>query len=179
MPETDTVEQTKPAPRWPNPPTVETPVVPLERQFVAPKRATFYRLLQGQLQTSETARNFYVAKPDPTVSRADMLRKPFWSHVARTLRQGDRIDVLAADGSWFLELIVRACDGTEAEVGELRYVTFGAIAERNPDDYEIAMKGAAKWRITRKLDNVVVKEGLESKGAALAWLATPLTDRAA
>lgn len=178
MSEADT-DQTKPAPRWPSPPTVETPVVPLERQFKAPKRAAFYRLLQGQLQSTETARAHYIAKPDPTVTRADILRKAFWSHVARTLRPGDRIDVLADDSSWFMELVVRASNGTEAEVGELRYVTFDAIAARNPDDYEIAKKGPAKWRITRKIDNVVVKEGLESEGAALAWLATPLTEQAA
>lgn len=178
MAETETATApTKPAPRWPNPPVVETPVVPLERQFKAPKRAVFYRLLQGQLQNTETARAHYVGKPDPTVGRADMLRPAFWSHVARVLRRGDRIDILAADASWFLELVVRACDGVEAEVGELRYVTFNAIAARSLDDYDIALKGAAKWRVTRKSDNVVVKEGFESKAAAEAWLMTPLIDK--
>lgn len=178
--EAATDEQTKPAPRWPNPPEIKEAVVPLERQFKAPKREAFYRILRGELQSAETAHNCWTAKPQASVTREHMLRPAFWAHVAKSLCVGDRIEVLSGDASWFLELIVRACDGIEVVMGELRYVAFDAIAQRNPDEYEIAYKGpTVKFRITRKLDNVVVKEGLQSKLAAEAWLASPLVDKAA
>jgi hypothetical protein len=155
-------------------PEVENPV----RAFIPPQREAFYRLLQGQLQTSETARNHYVARPEAAVTREQMLRPAFWSHVAKMLRAGDRIDALSADASWFMELVVRASDGVEVAIGELRFVAFDAIAQRNPDDYEIAYKGpVVRWRITRKADGVIVQENLQSKLAAEAWLASPLIDK--
>lgn len=177
MSEAETVVETKPEPRWPNPPAQpEAPV----RVFVPPKRETFYRLLRGQLHTSETAHNTWTAKPEAGVTREQMLRPAFWAHVARDLRVGDHIEVLSGDTSWFLELIVRACDGIEVVVGELRHVSFAAIASRNPDDYEIAYKGpVAKHRITRRVDNVVIKEGIATKAEAEAWLASPIVDKAA
>lgn len=175
--ETTAAPAAPPAPRWPNPPQpIEAPV----RAFIPPKRETFRRLLRGQLHTTETAHNCWTARPEADVTREQMLRPAFWAHVARDLRVGDRIEVLSGEASWFQELIVRACDGIEVVMGELRFVSFEAMGVRNPDEYEIAYKGpTVKFRITRKIDNVIVQEGLQTKLAAEAWLASPIVDKAA
>lgn len=172
MPEADTVApKTLPAPS-PTPP---------ERVFVVPKRPTFTRILDSQLIKDDFARNLWVAKPDRSISKDDMLKPTFWAHVVKNkLRRGDRIEVLAEDGTWFAELIVRAINGVEVVMGELRHVRFDGVSTRSAADYDTKwVSPAIGYRVTRTSDGVVVKEGLMSKEAIAAWLAEPLLDKAA
>lgn len=189
MPEVDAIENLKPVetvkppipPRWPNPPaeTDDKPSLPV-RAFVMPKRPAFPRILDGQLPASEFARNVWIAKPEPHVTKNDMLRPVFWSHVAKKLRVGDRIEALSSDTTWFAELIVRAVAGLEVIVGELRHIQFDSIGTRNAADYEVKwVSPTIGFRVTRLDDKAVVKEGLKSKEAVAAWMAEPLADKAA
>ena len=174
------IETTKPPvpPRWPNPPSDADDMPRPERLFVMPKRPSFPRILDGQLPSGEYARNVWIAKPDPHVTKEDMLRPVFWEHVVKKLRVGDRIEALSSDTTWFVELIVRATQGAEGPeilVGELRYLQFDQIETRNEDDYDSKwISPAVGFRVTRRSDGAVVKEGLMSKPALAAWFGKPL-----
>ena len=52
------------------------------------------------------------------------------AHVARLLSKGSLVEVMAFDGTWWAELLVRAASDLEVTVGELRKVEFGAVAPR-------------------------------------------------
>jgi len=134
----------------------------------------------GQIALQEAARNVWIFRPGEPIEKEDMLRPAFWTHVARQMRVNDRIEVLAQDASWYAELIVRAVAPLEVAVGLLAFTEFDAIATPSEDEYQIAWKGpSAKWRITRVADKATIKEGFASEGAAKAWLALPISERAA
>ena len=134
----------------------------------------------GQVQIQETARNVWIFRPTEDITKEDMLRPAFWTHVARQMRVNDRIEVLSQDASWYAELIVRAVGPLEVATGLLAFTQFDAIAAPSEDEYLVAWKGpTAKWRITRVSDKQTLREGFASEALAKAWLATPLTDREA
>lgn len=134
----------------------------------------------GQIATQEVARNVWIFRPGEDITKEDMLHPAFWTHVARQMRVNDRIEVLSQDASWYAELIVRAVGPLEVVTGLLAFTEFNAIEATSEDEYDIAWKGpAAKWRITRRADKAMVRDGFESKEMALAWLALPLQARAA
>ena len=138
------------------------------------------KITAGQLQTQEIGRNVWIASPEAGVTKDDMLNPVYWGHVARKLRRNDKITALAADATWYAEFVVRASNALEALVGLTSFVEFDKVEAVNADEYEIAWKGpAAKWRITRLADRVVMKDGFSSKEGAAAWLALPIEERVA
>jgi hypothetical protein len=151
----------------------ETPDVPAIHKIKGKATA-------GQVQPQETARNVWIFRPTEDITKEDMLRPAFWTHVARLMRVNDRIEVLSQDASWYAELIVRAVGPLEVATGLLAFTQFDAIAAPSEDEYTVAWKGpTAKWRITRVADKLTLREGFSSEAAAKAWLATPLSDREA
>ena len=151
----------------------ETPEVPAIHKIKGKATA-------GQVQLQEAARNVWIFRPSEDITKEDMLRPPFWTHVATQRRVNDRIEVLSQDASWYAELIVRAVGPLEVVTGLLAFTEFNAIAAPTEDEYTIAWKGpTAKWRITRAADKLTLREGFSSEAAAKAWLATPLADREA
>ncbi len=119
----------------------------------------------------------------PGVEPAHVLDPGFWVHQAARLRLHDRIEVVAADGSFDLDLRVVAVDphGHYARVRVLRAIDADgralAIESRDrtvaetadADGYVIQHDPVQQWRILRGRD--LIERDLPSEAAAKARLA--------
>jgi hypothetical protein len=140
------------------------------------------------LREAEHYRTVWQISVDKDETRQSILEPSFWAHVAARLRPQARIEVLAADGSWFSELIVRSIGPsgarpTEARVSELRHVDLDladAAAMKAADDAPMTAvyKGpTVKWGVQH--GNVLLVSGLANKQAAMDWIANPPQEREA
>ena len=111
--------------------------------------------------------------PEIGTSLEDVCAPSYWTHVARSLRGGQKIEVLSPMGDWWAMLLVRVAGSQEAAVSVLQHVVLGAAETVTEPDavYEIKWRGpSAKWSIVRKEDSVVVKEHIDSQDIASQWL---------
>ncbi len=132
-------------------------------------------LKDARMRASEFWRTTWCINPELGVTKEDMLKPEYWAHVASKLKPWDLIEARAEDGSYFAVLVVLDGAKTWAKVDEILYKEFkdnAGPADVNVDDkYTIQYKGPhAKWRVTRKSDNNIMREELVSKAAAMAWL---------
>lgn len=138
------------------------------------------KILAGQMQTQEIGRNVWVVRPGEDVNPNDIDKPAFWAHVARNLRVNDRIEILAYDASWYAELIVRARTDLEASVGMLSFTKFEQPEASSAEEFTVKYNpGPKNWRVISAESKAVVKEGFETKEAALAWIALPIDQRLA
>lgn len=133
------------------------------------------KLIPNQLKQAEFARNILYAKPEANVTFEEVQKPEFWAHVAKPVKAGDRIEVVAADGSWFAELYVRSSAAQSLNVAVMRYCDFSKKSEveepaKTEPEYEVKFAGRAKWRVMRKSDNAVMIEGLDTKEQAEEWI---------
>jgi len=105
----------------------------------------------------------------------DALKPETWEHVAKQLRRYDRIRVIAEDGSFEALLTVLIAEGLFVKLTELyRWELKGPAVEAPKDDrmagYEVRHHPTMRWRVIRKGDGQVMKEGLLERQAANDWL---------
>lgn len=130
------------------------------------------KLLQNRIKPAEFIRTVWGAQPEPGTTLDEMLSPEYWAHVAKSLKVGDRIDVTAADGSWFAELFVRAVRPNDVRVAVLREVRFGVDTKTPvPPNYEIKHRGGAGWSVIRHPDKSIMFEGGATKEEANKWVA--------
>lgn len=116
------------------------------------------KLLQNSLKQAEYTRTVYTAKPEPGTTLDEMLKPEYWSHVAKNLMPGTKIEVTSSDSEWYAELLVRSASGTEANVALLHHVEFSTPSETT-EEVEIKHRGRAGWSAVRKSDKTVLFEG--------------------
>lgn len=160
--------------------------------------------LPNRLQRSEYANTTYFVPVAPGVTPAQVIDPDFWQHCCAPLgtrqrdklRVNDRIEVVAQDGTFDMDLRVIAIDarGLWAQVRVLRYVgeemipvpgVTGAQQETrvadldvpDSDGYRVEFGGAHKFRIVR--GNDVIETHLPTKAAAYAKLAEIKAEKAA
>lgn len=135
-------------------------------------------LLQNRIRPAEYDRLVWSVTPEPSVSFDEILKPEYWTHVAKQLLPGARIEVVPADKSYFAELFVRSSTDTSVHVSVLRHVKFDDVAakpaENNGDPYEIKHRGGAGWSVIRKSDKTVVFEKGQSRVEAERFLETEL-----
>ncbi len=135
-----------------------------------PKIVHIPHLLPHQLVLAEQARNIWHINLDCPMVPDDFLRAEAYAHVAKQLHKGDQIHVLAEDGDWYAEFVVRSIDGSNVQIGEIRFIEF-ELRGLNADDFEIEWAGQReKARVLRKSDRRIMVSGLPSKEAAAEWL---------
>lgn len=134
------------------------------------------------LREAEYRRTIWDLTADKGVDPKMLLQPAFWAHVAGRLKIGDRIEVMAFDGSWLSELIVRSKPigrATEATVIPLNFYDLNAIdAETKAAvvgvEYEYAWKGPTlKHCVVRLADRTIVAEKFDTKDQALDWIKNP------
>ncbi len=150
--------------------------------------------LPKNLTRSEFANTTYRQIVHRGVEPKDVVDPDFWQHVTGQmgrqqtgkLRVYDKIEVIAEDFSFYMELLVIATDvrGTWAQTMALRCVTPSSVAVpgveaapvREPtsdgpdsDGYRVEFAGPHKFRIVR--GNDVLETHLPTKAAAYAKLA--------
>lgn len=135
-----------------------------------------------KLTPADYAVTVYFHSPEFGVSLKDIQKPEYWVHVARQLRPGHRIEVLASDETYWAMLIVRAVGRTEAVVQVLQEVKLGK--SEAPADaespFEIKWRGPTKkFSAVRKSDGAVVKEDMQTREQADQWLKNHLKTMAA
>lgn len=133
------------------------------------------QILSSNLKLAEFGRNVWLVTPEAGVTPEELAKPEAWVHVSKNLKAGDRIEVVAADGTWFAELFVRSAVGVGVKLFTLRVVHFDGVAAKAPaqkddEEFEIKFAGAAKWRGIRKSDGAVMVEGMASREAVKTWL---------
>lgn len=120
--------------------------------------------------------------PEFGVTFDALLERGYWAHVAKSLRVGHRIEVMAPDGAWWGNLLVRAVGPNEAAVQPLQFVQLGAAETVASADmpYEVKWRGPARqFGVVRKDDGSVVKDGFQIKEDAARWAVNHLKAMAA
>ncbi len=129
------------------------------------------------LHESKHAVVVYHHSPEFGVPFEDLLRPEYWSHVAAKLRPGYRVEVMAADGSYWGMLLCRAASRTEAIMAPLQFKEIaGAVEIENAEvPYMAKWRGpTAKWSVVRKADKTVVKDSFQVREHAENWIKNAL-----
>ena len=133
---------------------------------------------------AEHVRNVWAVTSEFGVTKADIEAPDYWAHIAGRLRPRDRIEVMAADGSFYAEYLVTSCDRTWAKVAEVKYLDLtkaSAVTGEQADlinaGYEIKWRGPKKWSVLRRQDRAVLQEGLHSEADGNKWLAVHLNSQ--
>jgi hypothetical protein len=134
-------------------------------------------LLNRQLTQAEYQRTVWSAAPESDTELEDMLHSPYWAHVAKSLRPGDRIEVTPQGGAWFADLLVRSNGEGGPKLAVLTHLRFGEEKQEaaSADTYEAKFSGSDKWRVLRKKDKEIMTKGLATREEAEAWIEDHLT----
>jgi len=89
-----------------------------------------FMVVPNDMKPAEFAHANYRVTPTPSTTLDDLLSVSAFTHVARTLRRGDMIDALAADGTWYLKVVVLRVESLEVQVGIVEKVKFGKAQPR-------------------------------------------------
>lgn len=140
-------------------------------------------LTANRLKQAEFTRTIYTATVERGHSKTDLLDPKYWAHIAIKLKRGDRIEVMAEDGSYFAELMVIACERTWAQVHILHWHDLNATTvQMTPEiqqDYLIDFKGPERWCVIRRADNAILQSKLNTEGEAKTWLEGFVRNRSA
>lgn len=133
------------------------------------------KLNHTRMKEAGYVRTLWVVTVEQGVTRDDMMKPEFWSHVSMQFSPYDRIEARCDDGTFFAEYLVLACERTYAKLKELSFVGLTskdvAMTQAEQEEYEYKHRGPHRGHsIIRKSDGEVMTEQQESKQAALAWL---------
>lgn len=104
--------------------------------------------------------------PEAGVALESLLNPSFWGNVSGKLKALDHIIVNADDNAYYAELLVLSASKHEAIVTPICHVVIAqeAKAADETPEYEVNWGGQkAKFRIQRKSDRHVVKDGFTTK----------------
>lgn len=132
------------------------------------------QLATNRIQPVEFMRTIWYVTPENGTPLEAVLDPKYWAHVSWQFKPRDRIEVDADDGSYFAELMVIDAGRLFAKVELLRKHEFTSTeVEGEMSLYEVKWAGRhAKWRVLRKADRVVLKDGFEDRQAADLWAAS-------
>ena len=81
--------------------------------------------------------------------------------------------MLPKDGAWYGRYLVVFADALRIQLKELEYHVLETVADADSvnDKYEVKWGGpAVRFRVFRRVDNVVMKDKFDSKVAAAHWM---------
>lgn len=129
---------------------------------------------QDSFQLAEHRRNLWTVRVPQGVTIDRVSDPDYWVHVTKDLRVDDKIEVKAADGSWYAEFLVTKVDKTAAHVWLILYADRtqrpAPVAERATETHKVEFGGAHKWRVIRLADKQVIHKGEPDEESAKAWL---------
>ena len=132
-------------------------------------------LTESRRQFAEQWRNVHAINPELGTTLEDMTKSSYWAHVGKMLRPWDKIEVRAEDGSFYAEFIVRDAGRNWAKVELVFSHTFTVpgVTEQTAVDNGFTVKYAgphAKYRVLRKADNSVMRDGFVTQADAEQWV---------
>lgn len=140
-----------------------------EKERVTPQ------LSRRRWHIGEMHRNVFIVDAEEGVTREDLKKSEFWAHVASDMRQHDRIEVRAENGSYFAEYLILACSQTWAQVRELTFLNLDPVdtdaKQERLSNYLVKHRGThLKHCVIRKSDNQIISEGHKTKLEAMLAL---------
>jgi hypothetical protein len=126
------------------------------------------------LKVASSVRNVWQITAPGETKPEDLLAPGYWAHVARQLRMGDRIEVLAADASWYAELRVMEVGRKEAFGARVAF-TLPPVRLQNENalpalnDFEAKPFGAM-WHVYKIGQPDPVKSDLPDQKSAEKWI---------
>lgn len=130
------------------------------------------------IHTAEHSVVTYFHSPEEETSFETTLKPEYWTHVASKLRAGCRIEMLAADGTWWAMLIVRAAGRNTAQVAVLHKVALDKMPDPEIAEMPAYVKfrgPTALWSVLRKADDEVLRDKMPTRGEAEQWLKNHMT----
>lgn len=127
----------------------------------------------SRLQSADYVRASWRTNVPAEYSFEDATTPEFWTHVANTLKLGDKIEMLAENGTWYAELLVVYIDRGTVKTAVLFKTDLAAEAPVPSliDGYKVEWSGPhTKWRVVRQKDGEVVHTHEPDKARAAAWL---------
>jgi hypothetical protein len=109
----------------------------------------------------------------PEGCTADDLKRPeFWAHVSRIMGFGHLVHAMAEDRSFYAQGIVLDAGATWAKIDWFMVRELGAATnlDAEDEDYVVRFIPTKGFRVVRKSDRAVIKDGLADRGAALIYI---------
>ncbi len=139
------------------------------------------------IHEAEFKRSRYAVDVPAGVLPPDAVQPEFYANIAARLKPWDQIELRAADGTWYMEVMVLDASRSWARV----YPVLGPAMFTTPDvsltqavttdagrpnvpaprapaaeDFEVRHRGSKKWSVLRRADGEVIAENLNTKQAA-------------
>jgi hypothetical protein len=133
-------------------------------------------LTRGAITFRSARNNEWSAVVEAGTTKEQLLQSALWSVVSDQWHAYDRVDVIAADRSYFAELLVLSAGRGFAEVLLLSFHQLPALLTSEqglPPGFEIFYAGPdleAQYCVKRTADGVIIVKGKSSREAALAEL---------
>lgn len=129
----------------------------------------------ARFSLNEHANQDWTVTVESGTSLEDVLNPAFFSNVANRLRPYDRIRVRVDTGEFYAELLVLHCGKTWAKTVKLYSFDLtkktAEKVETGSEEYRVQYRGPhLKFCVIRVSDNQPVKERLDTKLDAEAWL---------
>lgn len=125
-----------------------------------------------ELSINGIRHNIFRVTPEIGTPPAALLDPHYWAHVSAKLSVGNIIEVMAEDGSYFAELLVRDVGNLYAKVAFKSPVTVFSKDEDvqpAPAGYDVRWRGPkCKFGVYHGAD--MLKDGFVDKSEARAWL---------
>lgn len=132
-----------------------------------------HRITTAETKTAEVARNHWIVQPEHVIPAEELLVEETWTHVAAQLRTGDRVDVLAVDMSYFVELLVIDAGprwGAKMHLLKAHSLEPPKITLTDTEGrFSIKFRGRYRYCVIRKSDGNVMAENMTAAGAK-AWI---------
>ena len=144
------------------------------------------KIQTDRFKPAESTLGKWDAKTETGVTREQLLKPEYWSHVSELMTPWSEITARCEDGTYYAKLLVLDCGRGWAKVQVLAWhsLTTADVAQSQSsagtaDDYDIIWKGASlKHIIQRKSDQVVIHQGEQRKDGAKVWLDEYLSSKA-
>lgn len=130
------------------------------------------QVLPGNLKQSEFATPRWSLVADEGMTPDDYTKAEVWAHVAgRKITSGARVEIMAYDGNWLADYLIRSATGMEVDVVMLNCWSFEPIVAKASKHFEVEFGGpAALWRVIRKIDKQVMVDKLKTESEAYRWI---------
>lgn len=109
------------------------------------------------------------------VEPRNLLDPKFWTHCAKQLKLHDEVRVICEDGSWVAKYFTRGVGQNEVHMAMIEEIWLDKVPNSTGANLSTEEKYEVKWgsptvkyRVIRKSDGFVVKEGM-SKQEAEQW----------
>lgn len=130
------------------------------------------QLAPNRFKTADSQRNIFHVVPEAGTPFEALLTDKYFAHVSAFLKPGSRIEVIAEDGKYWADLLVRDAGKLYAKITVLNHVELEPVEVRegglSAEGMEVRWCGPKlKWCVLRGKDRL--KDEMD-KGQAIQWM---------